>query len=114
MNFSFASSMLFMLEMSFFMIYVVGSGPSGVSCSHALLAKGLQVTMLDAGIELEPDKQEAIKSLSNSSDWDPSLLAKLRGNLDALSKDGPLKLSYCSDFPYREVKKHIPIEEKNV
>ena len=31
------------------MLYVVGSGPSGVACATALIQKGLRVTMLDVG-----------------------------------------------------------------
>ena len=36
------------------MLYVVGSGPAGLSSARALLASGFKVTMLDAGMELEP------------------------------------------------------------
>lgn len=32
--------------------YVVGSGLSGVACAKALLARGREVTMLDAGLRL--------------------------------------------------------------
>ena len=34
------------------MIYVIGSGPSGISISKALLEKNLKVTMLDYGFRL--------------------------------------------------------------
>ena len=34
------------------MNYVVGSGPAGISCATALLSRGFEVCMLDAGIEL--------------------------------------------------------------
>lgn len=96
------------------MIYVVGSGPSGIACARELLQKGLCVTMLDAGIALEKDKQEALAQLSKSDKWDASLLTKLRGKLDAFAKDGPLKLSYGSDYSYKDVKKHIPMSEKGI
>jgi len=34
---------------------VIGSGPVGAACAQALLARGANVLMLDAGLELEPD-----------------------------------------------------------
>jgi NADPH-dependent glutamate synthase beta subunit-like oxidoreductase len=33
------------------MVYVVGSGPAGVSVAYALLKQGAEVTMLYAGLE---------------------------------------------------------------
>lgn len=43
------------------MIYVIGSGPSGVACATALIQKGLKVTMLDVGNELEKDKKSDLE-----------------------------------------------------
>ena len=34
-------------------MYVIGSGPAGVSCAKALLHQGAAVTMLDAGVRLD-------------------------------------------------------------
>jgi cation diffusion facilitator CzcD-associated flavoprotein CzcO len=34
-------------------VYVIGSGPSGIYAAMALMTKGIPVTMLDAGLELE-------------------------------------------------------------
>ena len=41
-------------------LYVVGSGPAGLSSARALLASGHEVTMLDAAEELEPDTGEIV------------------------------------------------------
>ncbi len=38
------------------MIYVIRSGPAGVSTTSALVNKGRQVTMLGAGFDLEPEQ----------------------------------------------------------
>ena len=46
------------------MYYIIGSGPSGVSCAYALLRQGRKVTMLDAGLELEAGTQPAAGSLA--------------------------------------------------
>lgn len=78
------------------MIYIVGSGPAGVSCATALLNRGYKITMLDAGIELEQDKKNKI--------------AQQQPIKHALNEKNLVKLSYGSDFPYREVSKHIAIE----
>jgi choline dehydrogenase-like flavoprotein len=59
---------------------VIGSGPSGVSAAHALLAQGRQVLMIDAGETLEPE-QEALRARMASSPpeaWDPADLARAR------------------------------------
>ena len=48
------------------MHYVIGSGPAGVACSAALLARGDEVTMLDAGLTLEPDTQAALDLMSRA------------------------------------------------
>ena len=41
------------------MIYVIGSGPSGVSISMSLLNQGLKVTILDVGLTIEQNKQKS-------------------------------------------------------
>lgn len=86
------------------MIYVIGSGPAGVSSAIALVRQGLEVTMLDVGLELEPERVAAVDRLSRArpEEWDQEALAMLRGNMKASSAGIPMKLSYGSDFPYRE------------
>lgn len=85
------------------MIYVVGSGPTGVSCATALLQKRQRVTLLDLGLELEPERSDQLIKLRNlgSEKWEASDLAFLK-QASAASIDGiPLKYAYGSDFPYR-------------
>jgi choline dehydrogenase-like flavoprotein len=89
---------------------VIGSGPAGVACAKALLARGANVLMLDAGIELESDRAELAHQLSKTkfSDWKPDQLATLQGGMAAGAKGIPLKLLFGSDFPYRETEEKIP------
>jgi len=47
------------------MIYVVGSGPAGVSCAMALLQKGVQVTLLDLGLELDAKASDQLVKLQS-------------------------------------------------
>ncbi|MCC7354179.1 MAG: GMC family oxidoreductase [Anaerolineae bacterium] len=98
------------------MIYVVGSGPAGVSCAMALVNQGLEVTMLDAGIELEPERQQILQRMraSKREDWDAASLGMLTGRTSANINGIPVKYVYGSDYPYREADRYIPIEGKHV
>ncbi|MDB6019660.1 MAG: choline dehydrogenase-like flavoprotein [Pedosphaera sp.] len=89
---------------------VVGSGPSGIACAQALLARGLTVRMLDVGLTLEKERARAVEQLSASAPagWDPQLVALLKGKLTSGAKGMPDKLVYGSDFPYREVETQVP------
>jgi choline dehydrogenase-like flavoprotein len=86
------------------MIYVVGSGPAGVACAVALIRRGCKVTMLDAGIELEPAAQTVISEMAGCEplEWRPEQITALKGDVRARLSGIPLKNSYGSDFPYRE------------
>jgi choline dehydrogenase-like flavoprotein len=85
------------------MMYVVGSGPAGVSCAMALLGKGARVTMLDTGLELEAatsDKLLALKRVSHDQ-WQRDDVSFLKVATSADTCGIPLKYAYGSDFPYR-------------
>jgi len=89
---------------------VIGSGPAGVACAKALLARGATVLMLDAGLELETDRARIVRQFAETkpSAWPPDDRARLKGDLAAGVKGIPLKLAFGSDFPYRETETHIP------
>jgi choline dehydrogenase-like flavoprotein len=70
------------------MIYVIGSGPSGISVCKALLEQGLEVTMIDAGIDIT----------------NPPLVKS--------SKKYP-KLVMGSNFPYRNINRSLRINPDN-
>ncbi|MDE2511018.1 MAG: GMC family oxidoreductase [Elusimicrobia bacterium] len=80
------------------MNYVVGSGPSGATAAKALLDRGLPVTMLDAGAELDGERAGVVAALAarEPEDWDPARVERIRNPLDA-----PMpKRSFGSAFPY--------------
>lgn len=52
-------------------IYIVGSGPAGVSTASALLKRGYKVTMLDVGRKLEESISNKISILRKQEDIDP-------------------------------------------
>ena len=88
---------------------VIGSGPAGVACAKALLARGANVLMLDAGLELEPERAKIVRQLAGAkpSAWPAADLAAVKGKMEASAKGIPLKLAFGSDFPYRETEKNI-------
>ena len=85
---------------------VVGSGPSGVSCSWSLLSAGWKVTMLDVGMNLESARAAKLGALQavEPSGWNRAAEAAfLREGISAGASGIPLKRAYGSDFPYRSV-----------
>ena len=95
------------------MLYVVGSGPAGLSAARALLARGYEVTMLDAGMELEAGTGDIVQRLAATGpdDWNAQDLERLRAAPMPSSGSVPLKRIYGSDFPYRSAGVHPLIEE---
>ena len=85
------------------MVHVIGSGPAGVAAAHALIAQGIEVTMLDVGVELEADQQQAFSQLHGrpQETWNPELIARLKGGMRADAGGLPEKRTYGSDYPFR-------------
>ena len=84
------------------MIYVIGSGPSGIACSIGLLDKGQKVTMLDVGTQLDTEKRQKLRALKDDlidRNFKHPFKSKLNADL--------LKLVHNSDFPYRVSDKYV-------
>ncbi len=98
------------------MYYIIGSGPSGVSCAYALLRQGRQVTMLDAGLELEAARSRQLVALQSipPQEWGLEERAFLKEGMGADTRGIPTKLVYGSDFPYRGVAGATEIRLENV
>jgi len=88
---------------------VVGSGPAGVAAAKSLLKSGKKVLMLDAGIQIEPERAEIVKQCSQIShkSWSYEQIAILKNGMSASIQGIPLKRIYGSDFPYRGSEKVI-------
>src|SRR5688500_9661864 len=90
------------------MYYIVGSGPAGISCAIALVRRGVDVTLLDAGVPPGPEILQFIER-SNSQMLGESGASvtqdyKLIQQATTVKLTGvERKLSYGSDFPYRDV-----------
>lgn len=88
------------------LIFVIGSGPSGIAVTQALLNQGLKVTMLDAGDQIEYEKSllKFAVAKCSSGKISKSLLSAYKGQelnrSRSLSNVLPKKLCYGSEFAY--------------
>jgi choline dehydrogenase-like flavoprotein len=89
---------------------VIGSGPAGVACAKALLARGANVVMLDGGLELEPERAQLVRRLAacQPAKWAAADRAILQGSLAASAAGLPSKLAFGSNYPYAETEEKIP------
>ncbi len=95
---------------------VVGSGPSGIACATALLDRGHAVTLIDAGITLEREKEALLAPLQTlpKEEWSSEALALLRNGTNAKVSGLPRKLAYGSDFTYRSAERELGVEREGV
>jgi choline dehydrogenase-like flavoprotein len=98
------------------MDYVIGSGPSGVACAVALLRRGRQVTMLDAGGELEEERQRQVEQLRgmDPAQWRSPAIDFMTAGMSADRKGVGVKRVFGSDYPYRDAERFMPLEKVGV
>ena len=96
------------------MHYVIGSGPAGISCAMALIARGEEVTMLDAGFALEPDVETVVARMSKQTpeQWSDDALRSVKKL--ATAGGAPRKLVYGSEYPYRQPEGYQPLKGRGV
>lgn len=94
---------------------VIGSGPAAVSAAMALTRKNVQVTMLDAGVSLDPDRKELVGRLRRSKpqDWSPEDVSRLKDGVQGTAKGIPLKKVYGSDHPFRAPETSFTVQAQN-
>lgn len=98
------------------MIVVIGSGPAGVASATALVEQGLDVAMIDGGVQLEPERRALVEEVAARprEDWPAATLAELRRQMPVELGGVQLKFKYGSDFPYRDVARIQPFENRGV
>jgi len=87
---------------------VIGSGPSGVACAHALVAAGRRVLMVDPGLTLEPERETMLAEARAHAPLSPATAPWAKGAAPAGAV--PRKLIYGSDFPYRDASEALTLE----
>ena len=87
------------------MIYIIGSGLSGIAAAAALVKRGYHPTILDAGLTPAPEALELKARLASvePESWNSTDLARLRRTGPTYRSGIPQKLSFGSDFAYRDV-----------
>jgi choline dehydrogenase-like flavoprotein len=95
---------------------IIGSGPSGVACAHALLQLGARVVMLDAGITLEEPRRQTVAQMNAQppKSWTQEQIKTLKNGMSSGVKGIPLKLVYGSNYPYRDADIHVPADYQGV
>jgi len=82
-------------------VCVVGSGPSGAACAFGLVKAGIDVTMLDVGLQLEKSLRDLTQK---TTDIDKeTFLGRVRQQRKLTTRGSyiPAKLPFGSDYAYR-------------
>jgi choline dehydrogenase-like flavoprotein len=91
------------------MNYVVGSGPAGVSAAWALLARGAEVTLVETGFTIEPEREALVEKLAATKpeQWVSADVERIKEGMDPTEAGVVLKRIFGSDFPYRGTDEHL-------
>jgi choline dehydrogenase-like flavoprotein len=83
-------------------VAVIGSGPAGFHAARTLLARGADVTVIDAGETLPPDRQHVKDELASMDfrKWPAELVERARTNPTIGGGALPKKLLFGSDHIY--------------
>jgi choline dehydrogenase-like flavoprotein len=86
---------------------ILGSGPAAAGAALALSRRpDLSITVVDMGLRLEADRQNAVDTLASSDprQWDDRLLQSIVVQpIESKIKGVPEKRSYGSNYPFRDV-----------
>lgn len=88
-------------------VCIIGSGPTGIAAAHCLIERGISVCLLDGGLKLENHRQANLEKLSGLSpfEWAQSEVEFLKGDMKATDSGVAVKLTYGSDYPYRDAER---------
>ena len=98
------------------MLVVIGSGPAGTACAHALLSRGEKVLMLDVGNDLEPQRAALVRKLQavRPTLWDQRIVNKIKEPTIPQLKGLPrVKCLFGSSYPY-DPQGMLKIEQQQV
>src|SRR5215218_3037859 len=81
---------------------VIGSGPAGVACAHALAERGFEPLVVDAGRRLDATRQRAARLSSGRHGIDPEFAADLEAMFPVDVDRLPLKPAFGEREPKLE------------
>ena len=93
-------------------LFVVGSGPAGVSVSTALLKRGFRVTMLDVGRKMDERLSQEIDVLRAKSALSEKDMNQIRGGVEAKVSGVDEKKLFGSSY-VNGLSDHFRIAKKN-
>jgi choline dehydrogenase-like flavoprotein len=82
-------------------LLVVGSGPAGIAAAREAVRAGRSVTVVDGGVDLEPEHRQRLERMKRADRPDPDDVAVARNAVSATRSGVSLKRVHGSDFPYR-------------
>jgi len=87
------------------LIYIIGSGLSGIAAAKALVERGFRPTILDAGLRADSDTRGLKSRLASlePDEWNPDDVAQLKHTGSTSATGIPQKLHFGSNFPYRDL-----------
>jgi choline dehydrogenase-like flavoprotein len=94
---------------------VIGSGPSGISAAAALIEVGRSVILIDVGLELESERDACRRSMAvrEPHDWSEREIVASKSQLIG-EHDDALKLSFGSDYIYRDICAGVRVDWANL
>lgn len=95
-------------------VYVIGSGPAGVSAAQALISQGRTVVMLDGGYILEQRHAQTVARMAGQEpdQWTDADVALIKQGFEVSSKGAKEKKVYGSSYANKQ-SKHFPITKDN-
>jgi choline dehydrogenase-like flavoprotein len=97
------------------LIYIIGSGLSGIAAAIALVKRGFRPTILDAGVRADPgilDLKARMASVEPDA-WIDEDLSHLKRTGPAARSGIPRKLHFGSNFAYRDIDRETSAHFRN-
>jgi choline dehydrogenase-like flavoprotein len=96
-------------------VAIIGSGAAGVACAKALTRRGIDVTVFDGGERLEPEIEEVRRRMAGQrvAQWNAADVRLLQDKMQATVRGLPKKLTFGSDYAFRDVHDFLRVEQEN-
>ena len=87
-----------------------------MACASALLKRGRSVCLLNADIQLEPERARLVQALRQTApeQWPPQDVQRLKEGMDPGVSGIPQKRIFGSGYPYRDAVQHLGLATDGV